>query len=144
MSAEIINLTTEVFLPEINKGWIPLDGLSVPHLFQFTRYPPQEKLYYNYPDLNQLLHEEETTILDPQILLHIGPPPQKLINNYKAAIKKAFSPPHSFTLVPFTGDPVKLPIWVLDYWREIQRVVGYHCNWRGVCMAERNLSVRLL
>ena len=141
MSSETIDLTKEIFLPEeIKNGWIPIDGLSVPHLFQFTQYPPQETLYYKYPDLNQLLHEEETTNLDPQTLVHTSPPPQKLIDIYKDVINKSSSSIHSFTLVPLSGDPVRLPTWVLDYWTEISCAVGYRRDWKKVLVWLRGIS----
>ncbi|KAF9643803.1 hypothetical protein BDM02DRAFT_3191200 [Thelephora ganbajun] len=125
MSSEVIDLTIETPLPEdIKQDWIPLDGLSVPHLFQFTWYPPPETVYYNYPNLSQLLHEEEVINFNPQTLLQLSPPPKHLSDSYKATIKAASSLIHSFTLVPLSGDPVRLPTWVLDYWREIRHAVG--------------------
>jgi len=37
MTPETIDLTIEVFLPEdIKQDWMPVDGQSVPHLFQFN------------------------------------------------------------------------------------------------------------
>ena len=64
MSLEIIDLTVEAFLPnEIKQDWIPQDGLAVPHLFWFTKYPPQEALYFNTPNLSQLLHQEHILTL---------------------------------------------------------------------------------
>jgi len=60
MSSGIIDLTIEISLPEdIKQHWIPLDGQSVPHLFQFPHYPPQHILYHNYQDLSQQLHGEK-------------------------------------------------------------------------------------
>jgi len=133
MSSGIIDLTVEIFLPEnIKQDWIPLDGLPVPHLFQFTKYPPPERLYDNHSNLSQLLHGEDVINFDPQILLQLGPPPQKLSDRYKAAIRAASSPIHSFTLVPLSGDPVRFPTWVLDYWREIRHAVGCHYDWMSV------------
>jgi hypothetical protein len=126
MASEIIDLTIDVFLPEdIKCNWIPVEGRSVPHLFQFTRYPPQVMLYHNYPNLGHLLHEEGITNFEPHILLQLGPPPPELSDTYKAAIKVAPLPILSFTLVPLSGHPVRFPIWVLDYWREIKRATEY-------------------
>ena len=141
MSPEIIDLTVDISLPDdIKQGWIPINGLSVPHLFQFTRYPPQESLYYNHPNLSQLLHGEHATGFDPHILLQLGPPPEDLSDGYTAAIRAASSPIHSFTLVPLSGDPVRLPTWVLDYWREIKRSVGYYHDWKRVLVWLRGIS----
>jgi hypothetical protein len=129
MPSEIVDLTVEAFLPEdIKLGWIPLDGLSVSHLFQFIRYPPQEMLYYTHSNLSQLLHKEDVIDFDPQTLLQLGPPPQQLSDGYKAAIKAASFPIHSFTLVPLSGDSVRLPTWMLNYWREIRHAVGYRSD----------------
>ena len=59
MSAEIIDLTIDVFLPEdIKQHWIPLDGHSIPYLFQFTWYPPQNMAYQEYTSFSLLLHKE--------------------------------------------------------------------------------------
>ena len=133
MSNEIIDLTIEAFLPEdIKQYWIPLEGHSVPHLFQFTQYPPQNMLYHDYPSFSQLLHEERVANFNPSTLLQIGPPPSKLSDKYKAAIKAASPPIHSFTLVPITGNQIRLPLWVLDYWREINCPMGYWCSWKKV------------
>ena len=115
MSAEIIDLTIEPFLPEdIKQDWIPLDGHSVPHLFQFTRYPPRGVVYQEYESFSQLLHEEGVVSFSPSTLLQLGPPSSDLSDKYKAAIKAASSPTLSFTLVSITGHAVKFPIWVLD------------------------------
>jgi hypothetical protein len=133
MMPETIDLTIEVFLPEkIKQDWIPLDGRSVPHLFQFTRYPLQDMLYDNHSNLSQLLHGEGVTSFQPHTLLQLGLPPSQLSDRYKAAIKAASLPIHSFTLVPTSGHPVRLPIWVLDYWREINRAMGYRRGWKTV------------
>jgi hypothetical protein len=141
MSSETIDLTIEAFLPEdIKHEWIPLDGLSVPHLFQFTRYPPQHMLYYEPPSLVQLLHEERVTNFDFGTLLQLGPPSPKLSDMYKAAIKGATLSIHSFTLVPVSGHSVRLPIWVLDYWREMKRAMGYRQNWKDVLEWLRGVS----
>jgi len=141
MSSGVIDLTTEIPLPkDIKENWIPLDGESVPHLFQFNQYPPQPMVYHHYHDLSQHLHEEEVTHFQPHTLLELGPPPTKLSDIYQAAVKAASYPVHSFTLVPISGDPVRLPIWVLDYWREIRRAVGYRQDWKKVLIWLRENS----
>jgi hypothetical protein len=141
MPPEIIDLTTEVVdLPEdIKQGWILQDGLPVPHLFQFKRYPPREMLYYTHSELSQLLHGEDISF-DPEILLQHGPPPQKLSDQYQVAIRAASSPIRSFTMIPLSGDPIRLPTWVLDYWREIRRAMGYRCDWKRVLVWLRGIS----
>ena len=133
MAAEIIDLTIEPFLPEdIKQHWIPLDGQSVPHLFEFTRYPPQNMVYQEYQSFSQLLHEEGVADFKYSTLLQLGPPSSQLCDKYKAAIKATPSPTLSFTLVPITGHVVKLPVWVLEYWREISRPMKYQDSWKKV------------
>jgi hypothetical protein len=141
MSSETIDLTVDLFLPkDIKQNWIPLDGLSVPHLFQFTQYPPSETLYYNHPNIGQLLHQEEVAGFDPHILLQLGLPPKQLTDSYKTAIRAASSPIYSFTLLLLSGDQVRLPTWVLDYWREIRRAVDYRHEWKKVFVWLRGVS----
>ena len=141
MSSEVIDITHEVFLPNyIKQSWIPLDGLSVPHLFQFTRYPPGDVPYYDYPNLSQFVHEEGVFNFSPNTLLQLGPPPSRLSDRYTAAIKVATFPIHSFTLVPLSGHPIRLPVWVLDYWREVKRPMGYRHDWKTVLVWLRGVS----
>ena len=98
MSSEAIDLTAEIsLLEEITKDWIPLDGQSVPHLFQFTQYPPQHMLYHTYHDLSQQLHEEEVTSFQPGILLSLGPP----LLHFPTATRLQSKQPH----IPFTPLP---------------------------------------
>ena len=141
MLPETIDLTIEVFLPEHTKqGWLPLDGQSVPHLFHFTQYPPQNMLYHDFPDLGHLLHREEVTSFNPHTLLQFGPPLLQLSDHYRAAIKAASHPIHSFTLIPISGHPVRLPIWVFDYWREVGCAMVYQCDWKRVLTWLRDVS----
>jgi hypothetical protein len=141
MSSQIIDLTTEIPFPEdIKKHWLPLDGQSVPHLFIFNQYPPQPMLYHHPHNLSQLLHEEGVTNFQPHALLNLGPPPLELSDSYQAAIKRASHPVCSFTLNPLSGHPVTLPLWVLDYWREIGRAMGYRRNWKEVLIWLRGFS----
>ena len=140
MLSEIIDLTIEIPFPEdIKKHWMPLDGKSVPHLFHFTQYPPQPMPYHDYHDLSQQLHEEVTN-LQPHTLLNLNPPSLQLSDKFQAAIRVASHPIHSFTLTPISGHPVRLPIWVLDYWREIRHAVGYQNDWKRALIWLRETS----
>lgn len=126
MSSEIIDLTIEAPLPEdIRQNWIPLEGRSVLHLFQFTHYPLQHIAYQSHQDLSQLLHEGKIIGFEPSTLLGLGPLPLQLSSSYQTAVRAAPHPIHSFTLTPLSGHPVKLPIWILDYWREITCAMRY-------------------
>jgi hypothetical protein len=141
MSSEVIDLTVESPLPEgIKKYWIPLDGESIPHLLFFTQYPPPRMQYYHPHDLNQLLHGEDVIDFNPNTLLTHGLPPVNLSEGYQAAIKAVPHTIHSFTLIPLSGNPVKLPTWVLDYWREIRRAMGYQHEWKKAIMWLREVS----
>jgi len=141
MLSDIIDLTHEAPLPEdIRQDWLPLDGQSVPHLFQFTRYPPQNMVYSNYPDLSQLLHRERVTNFHPQNLLQLGPPPPQLSDHYRTAIRAAPFTIHSLTLVPTSGYPIRVPVWILDYWQEIRRAMGYQHDWKRVLVWLREVS----
>jgi hypothetical protein len=131
MSSETIDLTIETFLPKVIKSdWLPLDGAPVPHLFHFKKYPPSEMPYYDSPDFTHLLHEEGLTKFELETLLQVSPPPSKLIDKYKDAIRTASPQILSFTLVPLSGNQVRFPTWVLDYWREIKRAMGYYQDWK--------------
>ena len=135
MSSEIIDLTVDILLPkEIKNHWIPLDRESVQHLLLFTQYPPKQ-MQYHYPhNLTQLLHEEEVTNFNPNTLLTLGLPPVDFTKDYQAAIKTAPHPTNSFTVVPFSGHPVNLSTWVLDYWREVRHTMEYQHDWKKAIM----------
>ena len=89
-------------------------------------------LYHKSPNLRELLHEERVTNFDPHILFQLGPPSPELSDSYQDAIKAASLSIHSFTLLPVSGHPVRLPIWVLDYWRELKCAMGYQHDWKNV------------
>ena len=89
-------------------------------------------MYYGYTNLGHLLHEDRVTNFEPHTLLQLGPPPSKLSDCYKTAIKVTSLLIHSFTLVLTSGRVVKLPIWVLDYWWEIKQPMEYWSEWKSV------------
>jgi hypothetical protein len=86
------------------------------------------------------LHEEGVTGFNLHILLKLGLPPKNLSDSYRAIIKAAPSPIHSFTLLPLSDDKVRLPTWVLDYWREIRHAVEYCRGWKKVLVWLRDIS----
>ena len=141
MSSEIIDLTIKSLLPKnIKQNWIPLDGLPIPHLFQFTQYLPPETVYHDPPVPSHLIHEEELVDFNLQSLLQFSPPQKQLISKYQTAIKTAPSPIHSFTLISLPGNHFKFPIWAFDYWPEIGRAVGYHSDWKKALVWLRGFS----
>jgi hypothetical protein len=97
-------------------------------------------LYYQSPNIRQLLHEEKITNFDPHILLQLGPPSSDLSDSYKAAIKAVSLPIHSFTLIQISGHSVRLPIWVFDYWRKIKYAMEYRHQWKNVLEWLRGIS----
>jgi hypothetical protein len=141
MSSEVIDLTVDSPLPKgIQECWLPLDGESVPHLLHFQPYPPQRMYYQHHHDLTQLIHGDGVPDFNANTLLTLAPPLVNFTESYQAAIKAASYPIHSFTVVPASGHPVKLPTWALDYWREIRRARGYQHDWKKAIMWLREVS----
>ena len=141
MSSEVIDLTVDAPLPEeIKNHWIPLDGEAIPHLLYFTQYPPQCMQYHHPHNFTQLLCEEDITNFSPNTLLTLGLPQVDPTEGYQAAIKAIPHPIHSFTVIPFYGNPVTLPTWVLDYWREIGCAMGYQNDWKKAIIWLREAS----
>ena len=141
MSSEVIDLTLDPILPEeIKEYWLPHDGESVPHLLYFRQYPPQHMQYHQHHNLTQLLHGEGVTDFNPNTLLTLGLPLVSLTESYQAAIKAVPHPIHSFTVVPISGHPVRLPAWALDYWREIRQARKYQYDWKKAIMWLREVS----
>ena len=73
---------------------------------------------------------KKSSALTHRLSLNLVPPPLEISDSYQTAIKSALHPVHSFTLDPISGHLVRLPIWVLDYWREIRCAMGYWHDWK--------------
>ena len=134
-SDDLIDLTVDsrnLFPQVIVDEWLPNEEESILFLFQqFQRYPPHPSHYILPSNLQPLLHQDEVQGFDYQVLLKIGPPALPSISKaYQDAIKKSKFPIHSVTLKPFPGDPITLPTWVFDYWREIKRAVDTRKRWK--------------
>jgi hypothetical protein len=97
-------------------------------------------LYLSHPNLSPLLHEEGVTSFHPENLLQLGPPPPQYSKAYQTAIKAASFPVQSLTVVLTSGHPVRVPIWILDYWQEIQRAMGYRYDWKRALVWLRGVS----
>ena len=134
-SDDLIDLTVDsrsLFPQVIVDEWLPKEEESILFLFQqFQRYPPHPSHYILPPNLQPLLHQDEVQGFDFQLLLKIGPPALPSISKaYQDAIKKSKFSIHSVTLKPFPGDPITLPAWIFDYWREIGRAVDTRKRWK--------------
>ena len=85
------------------------------------------------PDLASVLHEEVIMDFNYTTLPQLGPPiHSSAIKAYQAAIKLARYQVHSVTLIPHPGlgNPVTLPTWIFDYWREIEVAALYWEQWK--------------
>ena len=119
--------------PDVINNWLPIRDKSVFHLFTFNQYPAN-KINYAIPlDFVPVLHEEVIMDFDYATLPQLGPPTDSSVAKaYWAAIKSARHQVHSVTFTPLLGlgDPVILPTWIFDYWREIELVASYREQWK--------------
>jgi len=119
---------------DIQEGWLPTRDKSVLHLFTFDWYPVCKTHYLLPPDLTPVLHEADIPDFDYNILLQLGPPVDPSVSQaYQHAIRSTQHPVHSVTLTPSPGhgEPVRLPVWIFHYWREIELAASYLEQWRG-------------
>jgi hypothetical protein len=97
-------------------------------------YPVNKLEYVIPPDFTLVLHEDSILGFSyptlPQLSLPIN---TSLPETYQAAAKLAKHPVHSVTLMPQSGlgDPITLPIWVFNYWREIRLAMLYRSQWKA-------------
>jgi hypothetical protein len=97
-------------------------------------YPVNKLEYVIPPDFTLVLHEDSILGFSyptlPQLSLPIN---TSLPETYQAAAKLAKHPVHSVTLMPQSGlgDPITLPIWVFNYWREIKLAMLYRSQWKA-------------
>jgi hypothetical protein len=120
--------------PDIWKNWLPIQGKSVFHLLQFDQFPANKTHYLVPPDLTPMLHEADIPDFDYATLLQLGPPVIPSVSMaYQEAIRTAQHLVNSVTLTPspLLGEPVRLPVWVFDYWREIELAASYQVEWRA-------------
>ena len=112
--------------------WLPSEEESILFLFQhFSQYPPCPSNYILPSNLQSVLHQDTIQTFNYQSLLHIGPPALPTVPKaYQDAINKSVHPIGSVTLIPCDGDPVRLPVWVFDYWIEIGRAVDTRKQWK--------------
>ena len=117
---------------DIVRDWLPTSNEAVQHLFVFDRYPSGKRHYFKPPDLAPLLHDHSILGFNPTTLLQLGPPTDPSISKaYRDAIRSAAHPVHSVSLFldPAFEDLVKMPVWIFDYWGEIQSAMSYRADW---------------
>jgi len=118
----------------IRKQWLPAANEAVRHLFTFSHYPSHETHYLKPVDLALVLHEHSILGFNPATLLQFGRPTDPSITKlYQDAIKSAKHPVYSVTLAlhPMLKESVTLPVWIFDYWREIEIALSYRTKWEA-------------
>ena len=141
-----IDLTGEPedFLPpKILEDWLPIKNKCVFHLFEFDRYPVSRIHYLTPPDLGPVLHKEEILNFDYGTLLQLGlPEDSSTLEKYQAVIGSTQDTISSVTLRPHPGlgKPITLPVWIFDYWREMELAIGYWEEWRTALVWLRSQS----
>jgi hypothetical protein len=113
-------------------NFLPNENKSILYLFQeYNKYPPHPSHYILPTNFNSFLHPTPVQEFDHQTLLQVPPPMLPgFSKSYQDAIKVSGSPTLSVTLQPQHSDPVTLPVWIFDYWVEIERVVKLRKQWK--------------
>lgn len=134
-SSDPIDLTIDLkdLLPQvIIDEWLPNENESILFLFQgFDRYPPHPTHYILPSNFQSVLHQTPIQQFDYEVLLSIPPPALLDVPKaYQDAITKSKFPICSVTLQPQLSNPVTLPVWIFNYWKEIGRVVEIRKQWK--------------
>jgi hypothetical protein len=134
-SNDTIDLTLDLkdLLPQpVVDNWLPDKNKSILFLFQgFDQYPPHTTHYTLPPNFLSTLHKTPAQEFEYTQLLSIPPPSLPIISQaYQDAIKNTKSPILSVTLQPQLTNPIIVPAWIFNYWREIERVVNIRKQWK--------------
>jgi hypothetical protein len=135
-----IDLTQDVEVhlpPTVLTNWLPNKNKPVFHLFSFKHYPANKVDYIIPSDFSVVLHREMLVNFSYSILPQLPPPVNpKTIGDYQAAVKAAKHPIHSITIIPppRLRNVVDAPIWIIDYWREMNIAVSYREQWKAALM----------
>jgi hypothetical protein len=135
--SSVIDLTWDLedcLPPTVLTNWLPTQNKSVFHLLSFKNYPANKIKYIIPSDFSVVLHREALTNFPCSTLSQLAPPVNpKAVEDYQAAIKAAKHPVHSITLkLPVRlGNPVNVPVWIFDYWREINLATSYREQWKS-------------
>jgi len=119
----------------ILEDWLPIRNKSVFHLFAFNQYPANKTHYTKPKDFVPMLHGDHIPFFKPATLPHFSIPVNPSVSKtYQDAIRSAQHPVNSITLVPHPGNggPVMLPVWIFEYWREMELALSYLEKWKGV------------
>lgn len=133
--------------PDVLEGWLPTTNKSIFHLFSFNQYPASKTPYITPQDLTPMLHEATIPFFNHTTLPQFGVPADPSVSEaYQIAIRSAGHPIHSVTLTPHPGhgDSVTLPVWIFDYWREMDRALSYRKMWKGALMWLQSYSESLV
>ena len=128
-SSNPIDLTVDLgdLLPQaVIDEWLPDENKSILFLFQeFNHYPPHSTNYLLPSNFQTFLHSTPAQGFDYTDLIQIPPPAHPNISMaYQDAIKQSKYPILSVTLQPQFSNPVTLPKWIFEYWKEIGRAVN--------------------
>ena len=132
--ASQIDLTEDHLPSDIWRSWLPIQGRSVFHLFEFNQYPAGSTHYLTPSDLTPMLHEADIPDFSHTTLIQLGPPLDPSVSKaYQDAIRSAQHLVNSVTLTPSAvhGEPVRVPVWIFDYWREMELATSYQVQWRA-------------
>ena len=119
---------------EIWKSWLPIQGKSVFHLFEFDHYPSSKTHYLIPQDLTPMLHEAAIPDFDYTTLPQLPSPVHPSVpKEYQDSIRSSQHLVNSVTLTPSPvhGEPIRLPVWIFNYWREIELAASYQVQWRA-------------
>ena len=132
--SDIIDLTLENPLsPIVLRDWLPIQSKPVFHLFQFNQYPANKTGYIIPSNFDLVLHEEIAMDFQYSTLPQLGLPDSPAVSEaYQTAIKSAKKPINSVTLIPAPrfGNPVTVPTWIFDYWRNMKLAISCKEQWK--------------
>lgn len=138
LTPDLSDLLPKVVIDE----WLPDENQSILFLFYgFNNYPPHPIQYTLPSNFQSALHQTPVQEFDFKYLLQIPPALPDISQAYQDVIKKSKFPILSVTLQSQLSDPITLPVWVFDYWREIGRVVGIRKQWKVALTWIRGYSI---
>ena len=117
----------------ILEDWLPIRNKPVFHLFTFAHYPASKSHYTKHENIVPMLHTAHVPFFNPTTLPQLSIPADPSVSEaYQHAIRSAEHPINSVTLTPHPGygDPVVLPAWIFEYWREMEQAMLYWGTWK--------------
>jgi len=95
------------------------------------------------PQILPVLHEADISDFDYAILLQLGPLVDSSISQvYQHATRSTQHLVHLVTLTPSPrhGEPIRLPVWIFHYLREIELAALYLEKWKGTMVWQQCIS----